>query len=250
MALISYAELQPRENEIVYFRGGDSEIQWLPTRAADVHARAITPTPSSKIKILTTKPKSKAVTTSGAKSKPPKIPSLGDFIAFFRKTNSGASIRTCFWSGVSEPMAKAFALNNGRFTLEMMVGHHYDRFTQYGPRNPHFKTFASTMPFWRAASTAFARFAEGEAYVITSWSARFDKKKVWASIERPILKQRGILIREYDEFAVKKTGKSIAKARREIGLSRGMMSPYDNGREFFAFEGPLVKGIDTFPASF
>ncbi|MCJ1479402.1 hypothetical protein MMC13_008087 [Lambiella insularis] len=126
------------------------------------------------------------------------IPTVAQLESFFVKRNPGAANRMLFWSGVSENDAKNFATAHGKNTMEMLISNFFDEYTQYG-RNKVFKTFADTLPFWKNAPEAAAKYAQGEVWVYVTPEGCKNGGSVWNTIEKPIIQSKRLRIVTYDD---------------------------------------------------
>ncbi|MCJ1402265.1 hypothetical protein MMC11_005485 [Xylographa trunciseda] len=128
----------------------------------------------------------------------PKIPTVGQLENFLMKRNPGAATRMVFWSGVGEGEAKDFATAHSRYTMEMLISNLFTEYTAYGP-DKVYRTFADTLPFWKNASEAAARFAQGEVWVYINPAGCANKGSVWMTVEKPIIKAKGLKLVTYDD---------------------------------------------------
>lgn len=129
---------------------------------------------------------------------PRAIPTVAQLESFFVKRNPGAANRMLFWSGVSENDARNFATAHGKNTMEMLISTFFDEYTLYG-RDRVFKTFKDTLPFWKNASEAAAKYAQGEVWVYVTPEGCKNRRSVWNTIEKPIIQSKRLRIVTYDD---------------------------------------------------
>ena len=128
-------------------------------------------------------------------------PSVATIVQDFQKRWPQQSEHLLFWSGVGPDGAAAFGKKHSRHTLEeLIIDNGQNKYSAYTS-----KPWASGgKEAWEALSKAIATFAKGEVWVVQTDAKRLDPGTVWARVERPKLKERGIAIKYF-----KPTGEEV-----------------------------------------
>ena len=132
---------------------------------------------------------------------PEALPSVATIVQDFQKRWPQQSEHLLFWSGVGPDGAAAFGKKHSRHTLEeLIMDNGQNKYSAYTS-----KPWASGgKEAWEALSKAIATFAKGEVWVVQTDAKRLDPGTVWARVERPKLKERGIAIKYF-----KPTGEEV-----------------------------------------